>query len=559
MAETLAAKLDFPIPFAKVLVLRGLTDPAKADRFLHPRLSDISDPFRMPGMSAATDRIWRALDARERIAVFGDYDADGITSTALMVQVLRRLGGDVEPCLPNRMTEGYGLTAAGIERCIRTLEPQLIITVDCGTNSADALAIARKRTIDVVVTDHHDITLTGADAVALVNPRLSGDEGVQGLAGVGVAFKVCHALLKLGRDRGNASAGKTDLRRFLDLVAIGTVADVVPLLGENRILVWNGIARLKETANTGLDTLLETLMLARESIDTYHLGYIIGPRFNAAGRLGSPESALELLLTEDVGKAECLAGELEEVNRRRVAIERETSDRVGKEAGRLLDPEKERCLVIGLDDLHIGVIGLAASRLCSAYTRPSLVVSFGKDGAGKGSGRSIPGFDLVAGLRECSEVLDDFGGHSAAAGFSVRKEKFEKFRNKFQEVCRNKLTPGDLQPVQRIDAWIELSDADRRLMKALERLKPFGEGNPAPVWAARGLRIVGEPRVVKDIHLKITVACGGSQMEAIAFGMAGRTIPDGPIDVAFNLVRNAYGGRETLQMEIRDFRAAEGK
>ena len=555
-AQIIAARLALPLPFAKVLVLRGLTEPVKTDRFLRPRLSDISDPFRMPGMAAATARIWRALDAGERISIFGDYDADGITSTALMVKVLRELGGEVSTCLPNRMTEGYGLTVAGIERCIRTHSPRLIVTVDCGTNSVDALRIASEQGIDVVVTDHHDIKQTGARPAALVNPHLSEDAEIQGLAGVGVAFKVCHALLKVGRDRGNELAGKVDLRQFLDLVAIGTVADVVPLLGENRVLAWHGIIRLRDTANTGLASLLDVVKLTRDSIDAYHLGYIIGPRFNAAGRLGSPESALELLLTSDDARASAIAQELEEVNRRRLAVERETTDRAMAEAGRLFDAVKDLCLVVGLDDLHIGVIGLTASRLCGAYTRPALVVSFGKDGIGKGSGRSIPAFDLIAGLKECAESLEDFGGHCAAAGFSVRKDRFEAFRSRFHEVCRKNIEPKDLRSIQRIDAWLDLREADRILMHALEKMKPFGEGNLAPVWGVRGLSLVGEPRIIKNSHLKMTLACGGAQIEAIAFGMADRTIPDGPLDVAFNLVRNTYGGRETPQMEIRDFRAA---
>lgn len=556
-AAELAAKLGVPPAIARILILRGLTEPAATARFLNPRLSDISDPFRMPGMTTATDRIWRALDAREPIAVFGDYDADGITSTALLVQVLRQLGGNVEPCLPNRMTEGYGLTVAGIERCIRTLSPGLIITVDCGSNSADAIAMAGHKGIDVVVTDHHEITGSGAAPIALVNPHLCNDEAVKGLAGVGVAFKTCHALLKRGRDNGKTLAGKVDLRLYLDLVAIGTVADIAPLRGENRILVWNGISRLKETVNRGLDTFLDMLSLARGSIDTYHLGYVIGPRFNAAGRLGSPESVLEMLLAEDAGRAAALAGELEEVNQRRMSVERENSTRARREVERLLDPANDRCVVVGLDDLHVGVIGLTASRLCNEYTRPALVVAFGDDGVGKGSGRSIPGFDLVAGLEACSGMLVEFGGHSAAAGFSVRRERFDEFRTRFHEVCRSMLSDADLQPVQRIDGWLDLRDADGRMLNELDRMKPFGEGNPVPVWAARGLGIVGEPRVIKDSHLKMTLACGGAQMEAIAFGMAGRPIPDGPVDVAFNLVRNTYGGRDVPQMEIKDFRAAQ--
>lgn len=557
LVDELADRLHLPPAFAKILILRGLADPARIDRFLQPRLSDISDPCLMPGVPATVARIWLAIDAGERIAVFGDYDADGITSTALMVQVLSRLGADVRPCLPNRMTEGYGLTVSAAERCLGTLQPGLIVTVDCGSNSEDAIAIAARRGVDVVVTDHHEIRQTGAKPVALVNPHLGGDEGTRGLAGVGVAFKVCHAILKTGRERGKKLAGEIDLRRYLDLVAIGTVADVVPLLGENRILVHNGIMRLKETVNTGLDALLNGLGLARDGIDAYHLGYVIGPRFNAAGRLGSPEAALELLLTGDSGRAAVLAGELEDVNRQRVSTERDTTDLVRREVERLMHLEDERCLVVGLDDLHVGVIGLAASRLCNAHTRPSIVVSFGPDGIGKGSGRSIAGFDLVEGLRQCADVLEEFGGHSAAAGLSVRREKFDDFRTRFQKVCHDKLSPADLLPVQRIDTWLGLSEADQSLMKALDKLKPFGEGNRAPVFAARGLGVVGVPRIVKDLHLKMTLACGGAQMEAIAFGMAGRVLPDGPIDVAFSLSRNSYGGRETLQMEMKDFRAAQ--
>ncbi len=556
LADELAARLRIPVVFAKILLLRGLADPARIDRFLRPRLSDISDPFRMPGMPEAVDRIWRAVDSGERIAVFGDYDADGVTSTALMVKVLGSLGADVMPCLPDRMTEGYGFTVQAAERCVKALAPGLIVTVDCGSNNEETLAVLGRHGVDVVVTDHHEIRESQARPAAFVNPHRGGEVGTNGLAGVGVAFKVCHAILKAGRDRGHTLACKVDLRQYLDLVAIGTVADVVPLLGENRILVHNGIARLKQTGNTGLSTLLDGLALERGTLDSYHLGYVIGPRFNAAGRLGSPESALELLLTLDAGRAAGLAKELEDVNRQRISIERETTDRARQEAERVLDPENDRCLVIGLDNLHVGVIGLAASRLCKTYTRPSIVVSFNSDGMGKGSGRSIPGFDLAESLRACSSSLQDSGGHCAAAGLSVRREMFEDFRAMFKKVCSEKLSPADLQPVQRIDAWIELREADRDLLGALESLKPFGEGNQSPVFAARALGIVGVPRTVKESHLKMVLAQGGAQMDAIGFGMAGREIPQGPIDVAFSLVRNSYGGRETLQMELKDFRAA---
>jgi len=556
-AEAIAAKNGLPVPVAKILVLRGLTGQQAIDRFLNPRLSELSDPFSISGMRAAVDRIVLALAAREPIVVYGDYDADGITATALMTRVLLSLGADVTPYLPSRMEFGYGLSVAGVEQCASRHKPRLIVTVDCGTNDHEAVSAAARLGIDVIVTDHHEAKKRVAEPVSLVNPNMGTDAGTRALAGVGVAFKVCHAVLKQERERGNAAAAKIDLKQYLDLVAIGTVADVVPLVGENRALVRSGIQSISKNSSVGLKALIDASGIGAK-IETYHLGYVIGPRFNAVGRLGKAEFALELVLTDDPQRAGELAGILEEANRDRIRVEKETMDRAMIDVGRLFDPGRDACIALGGDGWHIGVLGLVASRLCKMHSRPVLVVSFDSDGEGKGSGRSIPGFDLVKGLEECSDLLVGFGGHAAAAGLTIQRKNFEAFAVRFREVCRKKLEGVELRPVQRIDAVLDLREADKKFMEAMDCLKPFGEGNPEPVWCAAGLDIVGEPRSVKGDHLQLTLAAGGTQMSAIAFGMGKREIPAGKIDVAFTIGRNSYRGNERLQMQIKDFRKSHG-
>lgn len=555
--ENLARHTGLPLPVAASLIARGLGDVVQVERFLNPRLSRLSDPFLIPGMNEAVDRIARAVEADESIAVYGDYDVDGITSAGLMVRVLSRLGGKATPYLPDRIEEGYGLTPAGVRNCAELCSSTLIVTVDCGTASGEAVAEARRLGMDVVVTDHHEARGSKmSDAVAVVNPRIAGPEEATSLAGVGVAFKVCHALVRRARDTGRIGGDALDLRDYLEWVAIGTVADVAPLRDENRILVSHGLDRLNRTRFAGLRALIEVAGV-RPPLDTYHLGFMLGPRLNAAGRVGDAQVALDLLLTDCPDEAKRLAAALNAANAERKQIEASILAEAGRQIGAGMDPVRDFGIVAGAEGWHAGVIGIVASRLCVRFRRPAVVVAFGEDGLGRGSCRSIEGFDLIEGLGECADLLARFGGHSLAAGLELEKSAFDAFRRRFNEVAAKRLRGCDLRPVQRIDAWIGLREADEGLMSAGERMCPFGEGNPAPVWAARGVRLAARPRVVGKDHLKMLVADGGWQFDAIAFNMAERPVPEGPMDIAFTLERNNYMGGKSLQLNIQDFRGAE--
>jgi single-stranded-DNA-specific exonuclease len=552
-AGELVRHSGFLKPLARALVARGVRGPAEADRFLKPRLSALSDPFSLPGMDLAVDRLWRAIRNREPVVVYGDYDVDGVTSAALMMLVLGRLGAQVTPCLPNRIEEGYGLSLEALDRCIREAAPRLIVTTDCGSSSACAIALAREKGIDVVVTDHHEIVGAPAEAFAVVNPKLGDDVSARMLAGVGVAFKVCHALLKAGRDKGEEAAMAVDLRDYLDLVALGTIADVVPLLQENRILTRHGLVRLNSTDRVGLRALADVAGVSGE-MGPYHVGFMLGPRMNAAGRMGKADAALELLLTEHESKARDLAADLDASNRERKRIESEITEAAMARIDAGFDPALHFGVVVGETGWHVGVVGIVASRLAARYGRPAVVVGFDADGVGRGSCRSVPGFDLILGLKSCETHLSRYGGHEMAAGLEVARNDFAGFREAFQRACKAALEGRDPASTMDLDDWVSVGEvSDPRFLETLAQMGPFGEGNPEPVWGLRGVRTIGVPRVLKERHLKMLIGVGSWQCEAIGFGMGERPIPEGELDLAFTLRENVYMGRTSLQLQLRDF------
>ncbi|HOW97809.1 MAG TPA: single-stranded-DNA-specific exonuclease RecJ [Kiritimatiellia bacterium] len=545
-ADPLAASLGIPRPLAEVLATRGLAEPVEARRFLNPRLDDLSDPTVLPDMPRAVDRIRRAAKGRERIAVFGDYDADGVTAAALLTRCLRELGAEAEPFLPLRLEEGYGLGVDALNRCLEAHRPQLVITVDCGTGSVDAVRAAAAAGVDVVVTDHHEPAGEIAPAIAVVNPKLGDGGDLANLAGVGVAFKLAWAL---------ALRSGVDIRRIfrrLDLVATGTVADVVPLTGENRILVHYGLGQLNREPLPGLAALAEAAEV-KDAIGEYHLGFAIGPRLNAAGRLGDAQAALELLLGDDPEALLPLARQLDRGNRERQKIEADILEEAMQDVA-ALDLENNAGLVLARRGWHPGVIGIVASRIVQRFGRPVLMISLNEDGTGRGSGRSIEGFNLVENLAACRDSLVRFGGHAMAAGLELKEKNLAAFREAFNRRVSETVPPDQLRPVQRVDAWLDLADADERLFEGLQALRPFGCGNPRPVWASSRVRVLGQPRILKDKHLKMRVVSGSAQREAIGFNLAGQPLPDGPMDIAFTLDMNSYMGRETLQLKLEDFR-----
>jgi len=554
-ARKLAADLSIPMPVARVLTARGLTESEEVRRFLDPRLSDLSDPFDLPDMREAVERVWRAVARQEAILVYGDYDADGVTGTVLLLSVLRKLGARVEWFVPSRLNEGYGLSEKALPHCLAEHSPDLIITVDCGTNSHLAVAAAGEAGVDVVITDHHEKGEKPAGAVAVVNPKLGENVATKMLAGVGVVFKLCHALIKDGIDRKVPEVADVDLRNYLDLVAIGTVADVVPLVGENRTLVRHGLQRINKAPSCGLAALIRAAGV-RTAIDCYHLGFLIGPRINAAGRMGNSRPALELLLTDDRGLAKRLAGQLDSANRERKRVEEGILQDATDDLGGDVAGDEISGIVVGREGWHVGAIGIVAARLCGRYRRPAVVVTFDENGLGRGSCRSVNSVNVAEVLAECSDLLETSGGHKMAAGLSVRKANLDAFRVRFNELCAERIHSDDMIAVQSVDSWITLSEADASLLDAVEALKPLGLGNPTPTWGARGLTLVGRPRVVGKNHLKMIVAGGGTQLDAIAFGMAGREIDNGALDMLFHVQENSYMGHKSIQLNVKDFRSA---
>ncbi|HEX8295618.1 MAG TPA: single-stranded-DNA-specific exonuclease RecJ [Chthoniobacteraceae bacterium] len=533
-------------PFAsELLVRRGFAAPEDAERFLNPRLKSLADPFLLPQMSAAVERILTALDRGERIVLYGDYDVDGVTSLALLTRVLRAFGAEPECFLPSRAEEGYGLSAEGVARCVSEHAPRLLIAVDCGTSSAAEIASLQAQGVDVIVIDHHEGKETLPQCCALVNPKLGDDW--QYLCSVGLVFKVAHALLKRRPLAG------FDLREYLDLVALGTVADLVPLREENRILVRRGLEQLGKTKWVGLRALIEVSGLSAP-FDCGNIGFGLGPRLNAAGRLGTARDALELLLTEDPARARILANSLEVQNRDRRSVE----DRVVLEAEEQLaewfDPARDSAIVVGASGWHPGVVGIVASRLQKRHYRPALVIGFGEDGVGKGSGRSIAGLCLVTALAQCGGFLEKHGGHEMAAGLTIHESRFAEFREAFRACAREHLTAEQLQPQLHLDAEIQLEEIDFALLQQHEALQPFGMTCPQPVFAARGVTPASEPRVLKEKHLSLILRQGGEQHRAMWFGAALEELPRPPWDVAFTIERNEWQGTVSAQIRLKAIR-----
>jgi single-stranded-DNA-specific exonuclease len=558
VAEDIARTHGFSRAMARALVTRGLVDHAEIEKFLQPRLADLTDPFSLAGMQTAVDLILSHIEQGSAILVYGDYDVDGVTATALMIQVLSGLGAVAVPFLPHRIEDGYGLGVETLHRCIENYHPNLIITVDCGTSSVEAVREAARLGIDVIVTDHHEPAAEGvAEACAIVNPKLGGGpEDIRMLAGVGVAFKVCHGLVKAARQRRMEAAEQLDLKTFMELVAVGTVADIVPLLKENRILVYHGLTLLNRTQSVGLRTLIEAAGISGY-VDTYHIGFIIGPRINAAGRLGNAEAALELVLTEQEPRARILAQQLDDASRKRQEIEDKIVQEACSDLDGRFDAGRDFGLVVAHPHWHAGVIGIVASRIASRYNRPVVVIGMDDDGVGRGSCRSVPGFDLLKHLQQCSPMLRRYGGHAMAAGLEVDHSRIEEFAARFNEVCAATLSRVDQRRQLLVDAWITPGDIGDPLYHDQNRLRPFGHSNPLPVWAIRNVTPLFPPRVIGGKHLKILFSMGGRQREAIGFGMGDREVPDGPLDIAFNLILNRYNGQEYLQLHLQDLRPTQ--
>lgn len=546
---------------AQCLLNRGISESNSALEYLEPRLKNLADPFLLPGMLAAVERLFQAREKGESLVIFGDYDVDGVTSVALLVETLRPLGWKLDYYLPSRMEEGYGLSAEAIENCLRKYPTTLLLAVDCGSSSFTTIETLRDQGIDVIVLDHHQVSIPTPKATALINPQLSVGTGEKiikfsELCSVGLAFKLAHAVVKRGRGMGLPAETAFDLRPLLDLVALGTIADLVPLTGENRILVSVGLERLNRTTRPGL-VALKRIAQSESSAGTYEVGFQLAPRLNAAGRMETAEAALDLLLCKSPESALRLAQELDACNRDRQKIEREIAEEAIATLKSKFKSETDFVIVEGQPLWHVGVVGIVASRVVQQFYRPTIIVG-GDGGEFRGSGRSVAGFDLASALRECGDLLIRHGGHAMAAGITIASANLELFRTRLNEIARRALKLEELNPPLRIDAEVGLDEVTLACLKMLDRLKPNGQGNPGVNLLARNLT---HARPVQRIgqekqHVKMWVTDGMATGEAVWWGAGMESLPVGKFDLVFTPQTNDYNGQRRIQLKVLDWRAA---
>jgi single-stranded-DNA-specific exonuclease len=539
---------DVPDFLAELLLKRGVADGISAEAYLKPRLRSLSAPEQLPEMEAAVARILAAMDRREKVVLYGDYDVDGITSLAILARFFKACGITVPCFLPLRAEEGYGLSEAGVERCLEMHAPQLLLAVDCGTTSVREIAALRWRGVDVIVLDHHEPGVERPDCVALVNPKCGA--GFHYLCSAGVVFKLAHAILKTRPVEG------LDLKEYLDLVALATVADIVPLVEENRIFVSHGLQQMEHTRWAGLAA-LKRVADVPTPVKAGDISFRMGPRINAAGRLGPAMEALQLLLADDPAEAARLAEGLDAHNRERQGVERHVVRDAEEWVAKNFNPDTQASIVAGSRDWHIGVLGVVASRIMRQYHRPTFIIGFDDSGAGKGSGRSIEGLPLVAMLRDCAGHLEKFGGHDMAAGISLSELSLPAFREAFETAAQAIANEEMLAPRLRLDCELGLGDIDASVLESQDLLEPFGNSNPQPVMFSRAVAPAGEPRVMKEKHLRIEFLCGRRRVSAIFFNAPVNAMPRPPWDIAYTLDWNVWQGRAEPQLRIVEVRHAE--
>lgn len=540
---------------ATCLINRGIVTTEAADAFLDPRLRSLSDPMLLPDIRLAIDRLFLARERNEPLVIFGDYDVDGVTSTAILTEVFTTLGWQCSQYLPHRRDEGYGLSQAGVENCLARHPTSLLLAVDCGSTAVDPIGWLNSRGVDVLVLDHHQLSDPLPPALALVNPLRSPDAAIAPFCSAGLAFKLAHALIKHGRELGLVGFDTYNLKPLLDLVALGTIADLVPLIGENRILVHAGLERLDSTSRVGLQA-LKRVSRTRSPMGVYEVGFQLGPRLNAAGRLETAEDALRLLLCDRESEAQSLAEVLDLQNRERQEVEKRIAQEAGERVRNHFDPERDLVIVEGDASWHIGVVGIVASRVLREFQRPTLIL--GGDGTlWRGSGRSISGFDLAGALRDCSDLLEKHGGHAMAAGLSIDPARLEAFRLRINGLARERLRPEHLQPEVRIDASIPLRSLSLPMVADLRRLEPFGMGNPVVQLAVRGLSHARPPQRLKEQHWKFWVTDGGTPVETVWWGAGDRPVPEGRFDLAVIPEAGDYGGRRFLQLRLIDWKTSD--
>jgi single-stranded-DNA-specific exonuclease len=558
LREQLAGALGVSPLLVQCLLNRGLTDASQMATYLEPRLKQLSDPFLLPNMEQAVDRLFIAHANLEPLVIFGDYDVDGVTSTAILTQVLEALGWKVSYYLPHRLDEGYGLSQEAVENCLRKHPVSLLLAVDCGSTSGSTIEWLMSRGVETIVLDHHQVSSPLPNALALVNPQIDSEGGARfrNLCSAGLAFKLAHAVVKRGRQMSFPGAVEFDLRPLLDLVALGTIADLVPLTGENRILVSAGLARLNATQRPGLKALM-AVARTEGRIGVYEVSFQLAPRLNAAGRLENALQALQLLLATDTTAAENLARALDAQNRERQQIERKIADEVIATLRARFNPETDYVIVEGQLPWHLGVVGIVASRVLRAFYRPTIIMGRDKD-EWRGSGRSIEGFDLAAALRSCSDLLTRHGGHAMAAGLSLPAGNLEALRQRLNQIARETLAADSLRPMLQIDTEAKLNELSLGCVAVLDQLEPVGQGNPPVRLVARGLAHQRPPQRVgrEQQHVKMWVTDGTATHEALWWGCGEQTLPEGTFEMVFSPEINEFNDRRSVQLKVLDWRAA---
>lgn len=540
----IASKHGISEIIAKVLLNRGISDDNDIESFLHPKLENLNDPFLLNDMDIAVDRIIECIETKQKITIYGDYDVDGITSIATLSKFLTELGIDNDYYLPNRLDEGYGLNNNALDK-IAASGTKLLITVDCGISAYDEIEYAKSIGLEVIVTDHHECPEKLPLALAVIDPkREDSTYPFSSLAGVGVTFKLIYAIsLKLGLDRKR-------YLKYLDIVCLGTVADIVPLIDENRIIVNYGLILVRETRNIGLRALID--ITGYTSIDSTSISFGIAPRINACGRMGEAEIALKLLLTASESEARAIAEKLNELNKERQDVEK----KIINEAIDIIERDKlynNDIIIVGSLNWHHGVIGIVASKITELYYKPSVLISF-EDGVGKGSGRSIEGFDLHEALTLCSQYLDKFGGHEMAIGLSLKEENFNDFKINLEKITSDRIDKEAL-PSIKIDAIVDIRNINMEIFAHMKLLEPYGESNPSPLFVSKNLKVESVRLLSNDKHLKISLKDGNVILNAIGFNLGDKQVRLGDkVDVVYALEINRYNNMESIQLNVKDIK-----
>ncbi|MCS7033618.1 MAG: DHHA1 domain-containing protein [Phycisphaerae bacterium] len=597
-ADELAARLRTSPLIAQILLNRGLTAEDDCRNFLSPTLKLLHEPELLPGVCRAAQRIARAIASRENIVIYGDYDVDGITAVAILWHAIRRLGGNCDYYIPHRIEEGYGLNSAAVaELCQQGAK--LLVSVDCGVTALESASVARQRGVDLIITDHHEFPVAAScigpatgqrpgsaaqsqtvspgrswpgqvppslpDCHAIVHPRLPQDPAYPNphLCGAGVAFKLAWAV---GKAVSGSDRVTEDFRAFLmdalGLAALGTIADVVPLVGENRVIARFGLSTIAKSELTGVRALMASANLTGADVDSYHVGFVLAPRLNAAGRMGHARLAVELLTHASSDRAWEIAGYLESQNRRRQETERQILEAALQQASELrMDQADHHAIVLGAPGWHPGVIGIVASRIVDQFHKPAILVALQEEGVGQGSGRSISGFHLAEALAACGDCLESHGGHEMAAGLKLRTERFPEFRAAFLAHAQQVLAPEALMPSLHLDGLAELRAMDEALVSDLQRLGPFGQGNRRPVLCCRDVELAGPPRPVgrDGQHLQLYLRQNGTHRKAIAWragNWADRLRAGMKLDLAVEPSINEWNGQRLVEIEVRDLRPA---